>query len=113
MRCLTTAGITPEAERFTTGAISTEGQAGVVDLTARVADLVLDPMQETDLAGTSAGAAGSTTVPAQLPGLLTETSRRLGDMLHPAVRAASAPAPSAATTMAGRQRAFPHAEAPV
>ena len=39
-------------------------------------------------------------------------TRRLEDTLHPAVRAASARAPSAATSMADRQKAIRHAEAP-
>jgi hypothetical protein len=41
-----------------------------------------------------------------------ETLRLLEDTLHRAVRAGSARAPSAATTMADRQGAFRHAEAP-
>ncbi|MGB9202445.1 MAG: hypothetical protein WCB94_00585, partial [Terriglobales bacterium] len=110
--CTTMAGTTPGAERFTTGAISTEEQAGAGDSTARVAELALDPTQGTDLAGTSAGAAESTTVPALLPGHLRETGRQLEDTLHPAVRAASAPAPSAATAMADRPRAIRRAEVP-
>jgi len=113
MQCITTAGTTRVAERFTTEAISTEERVGAGDSTALVAEPALDPMQGTDLAGTAAGGAEFTTAPAQLPGLLTETSRRLEDMLHLAVRAASAQVPSAATTMGGRQRAFPHAEAAV
>ena len=58
------------------------------------------------------GAAEFTTVRAQPPGLSTETAGRLEDTLNPAVRAASARAPSAATTMAERPGAFPRAEAP-
>jgi len=83
-QCLTTVGITPGAERFTTEAVLPEEQAHAAELTT-----------------------------AQLPGLSTETSRRLGDTLNPAVSAASAPAPSADTAMADRLRAFPRAEAPV
>ena len=44
--------------------------------------------------------------------LSTETGRRREDTLHPAVRAASARAPSAASRRADRQRAIRHAEAP-
>ena len=60
----------------------------------------------------SADAAEFTTVPAQRPGLSTETTRLLEDTLNPAVRAASARAPSAATTRADRPGAIRHAEAP-
>ena len=59
-----------------------------------------------------AHAVESTTVPAQPPGLSTETSRLLEDTPNPAVRAAHARAPSAATTMADRPRAIRRAEAP-
>jgi len=52
------------------------------------------------------------TVPAQRPERSTETGRRREDTLHPAVRAASARALSAASGRAGRQRAIRHAEAP-
>jgi len=41
-----------------------------------------------------------------------EIVRRLADTLHLAVRAARAREPSAATTVADRPGAFPHAEAP-
>ena len=41
-----------------------------------------------------------------------ETGRRLEATLHPVVRAAYGPAPSAATAMAGRPRAIRRAEAP-
>ncbi len=61
--------------------------------------------------GTSLGAAEFTTVPAQRPGLSTGTPRRLEDTRNPAVRAASAQVPSAATIMADRPGAFRHAEA--
>ena len=53
-----------------------------------------------------------TTVPAQQPGLLKETITLLGDTLNPAVRAVSARAPSATTTMADRKGAFRRAEVP-
>jgi hypothetical protein len=57
------------------------------------------------------GAAEFTTILAQQPSRSTETSRRLADTLNLVARAASAPAPSAATTMADRQGAFRHTEA--
>ena len=82
---ITTTGTTPGPERFITGAPST---------------------------GVEEGAAGFTTAPAQRPGLSTETGRRLEDMPNPAVRAASARVPSAATDKADRPGAFRHAEAP-
>jgi len=61
---------------------------------------------------TPAAAAGLKTVPARRPGLLKETITLLEDTLNTAVRAASARAPSATTTMADRQGAFHRAEAP-
>jgi len=90
-QCSTMAGITPGAERFITGAISPEE--------ARAADLMV-------------AAAESTVHAAQPPGRSTETGRRHEAMLHPAVRAASARAPTAATTMADRPGAIRRAEAP-
>jgi hypothetical protein len=111
MQCLTTAGTTRVAERFTTGAIFIEEQAGAGDSTALAAELALDPMQGTGLAGTSAGAAESTTVPAERPGPSKETLRPLEDILHPAVKAALAQAPSAATTKVDRQGAIRPEEA--
>lgn len=80
---------------------------------AHAAELAGAGMEGTDLAGTFVLVAEFTTTRAQRPGLSTETGKRLEDMLHPAVRAASGPAPSAATTMADRPGAFLHAEAPV
>ena len=104
-QCITTAGTTPGAARFITGTISTEEEAGAAELRAGA-------QRREQASGTSARAAESTTVPAQPPGLSTETRRLLEDTPNPAVRAASARAPSAATTMADRQGAFRHAEAP-
>jgi hypothetical protein len=86
MQCLTMAGITPGAGRFTTGAVLREEQASGAELS---------------------------TVQGQRPGLSTEIGRRLGDTLHHAARVAYARAPSAATAMADRKRATRHAEAPV
>jgi hypothetical protein len=85
-QCSTTAGTTPGAERSTTGAVLPEEAAGAVGSTAGVAEA---------------------------PGLSTETGRQLEDTLHREVRVASAPAPTVVTIMADRQRAIPHAEAPV
>jgi hypothetical protein len=112
----------------------TRTPATAVDLTATGAQIVLAAMKGTgrqagtpvnalELAPAStkgigppmrmpAAAAGLKTVPAQRPGLLKETTKRLEDMLNPAVRAASARAPSATTTTADRRGAFRHAEAP-
>jgi len=53
------------------------------------------------------------TVPAQPPGLSTETGRLLEDTLNPAVRAARARAHSAAMTMVDRPEAIRHAAAAV
>jgi hypothetical protein len=86
MQYLTMAGITPGAERFTTGAVLPEEQASGAELS---------------------------TVRGQRPGLSTEIGKRLGDTLHPAARAAYARAPSAATAMVDRKRVTRHAEAPV
>ena len=61
----------------------------------------------------AAGAVGSTAGVAEAPGLSTETGRQLEDTLHREVRVASVPAPTVAMIMADRQRAIPHAEAPV
>ena len=71
-QCTTEAGITPGAERFTTGALLAERQ----------------------------------------PGRSTETGLRLEDTLHRAARAAHAQAPSVATSMADRRRAFLREEGP-
>jgi hypothetical protein len=94
------AGTTPGAERFITGAISIEEQARAAESTARAAEL-------------TAHAAELRTVPVQPPGLSKETGRRLEATLNPAVKAAPALVPSAATAMADRPRAIRHAEAPV
>src|SRR5580704_10242003 len=73
--CLTVAGITPGAGRFTTGAvlIAAERREGAVS-----------------------------TVPVEGPGLSMETGRRLEDTLRRGVRAASDRVPSAATTTVER-----------
>ena len=107
----TTAGITPGAERFTTGALLPEEQAGVVDLTARGAELVHAGTRGTGLV-TGGLAAEFTTVRVQRLGLSTETGRLLGDTPNREARVGPARAPSAATTMADRREAFLHAEAP-
>jgi hypothetical protein len=91
-QCITTAGTTPGATRFTAGAIFTEEQAGAAALPAT--------------------AAGFITARAGPTGLSTETPGLLEGTLNRAVRAGSAQAPSAATAMAGRRGATRHAEAP-
>jgi hypothetical protein len=98
---LAAAGTTPGATRFITGAASTEAEGRAVELTTVAASTEVERR-----------AAELTTVPAQRPERSMETGRRREDTLHPAVRAASAQAPSAASKRAGRQRAIRHAEAP-
>ena len=84
------AGTTPGATRFITGAVSTEAEAA-----------------RGGAAASAATRGGSfPTVPAQRPGLSTETARRLEDTLHPAVRAASARAPSAAIEKGGQAKSY-------
>src|ERR1022692_2177658 len=85
-QCMAAADTIPGAPHFTIGAISTEEVADAAELAPAPA-------------GTSQGAAEFPTVPAQQPDLSTEAPRLPEDTLHPAVRAASARAPSAATTM--------------
>jgi len=101
MPLLAAAGTTPGATRFITGAASTEAEGRAVELTTVAASTEVERR-----------AAELTTVPAQRPERSMETGRRREDTLHPAVRAASAQAPSAASKRAGRQRAIRHAEAP-
>src|SRR5271157_2464364 len=115
MQCTTTAGTTLGAERFITGATPTEQGAAAADLTvdrmAIAADFTASAASRVS-APTPPRAAESTTIPAPLPGLSRETDKRLEDTLHPAVRPAHGRVPSAATAMAGRQRAIRHAAAP-
>jgi hypothetical protein len=91
-QCITTTGTTRGATRSTTVAISTEVAAFAAEV--------------------SLGAAEFTTVLARRTGLSTGTPARLGDTLHPAVKAAFDPAPSAATIMADTHGANRHAEDP-
>lgn len=111
---LTTAGTTPGAIHFITGAASTGGVPGEAESTvATGVEFAPAPTQGTDLsAGTSVGMAELTTAPAQRLGLSMEIARLREDTLNHAVRAACARAPSAATTMAARPEAFRHEEAP-
>src|ERR1035437_9206404 len=68
-QCITTAGTTPGAPRFTTGAVTTEEES-------RAAQLAPAPTQGTGLPPeTLADAAEFTTVPAQRPDLSTEALR--------------------------------------
>src|SRR5208337_4777953 len=94
-QCTTMPGTIPGAGRFITGAMPIEQEAGAAELTAAAAELVPVSMQGTG-PGTWAHVAKLTTVPAPPPGLSKETGRRLEATLNPAVRAASARAPSAA-----------------
>ena len=81
---LTTAGITPGAEPFITGAVLHEEKQGVGELPA---------------------------APVRRLGLSTEIGRRLGDTPHHAARAAYVRAHLAVTVMAVRQGVIPRAEA--
>src|SRR5580698_6924041 len=83
---ITTRHTTPTAELFITAAITTMAQSRT---------------------------AMFTTVPAQPPGLSTAIARQLEDTLNRAVRAVSAPALTAAMTMADRCGVTRPAEAPV
>jgi hypothetical protein len=67
---------------------------------------------EHEVAGLTAHAAESITVPVQQPGPSTEIRRRLEAMLNPAVRLAFTRAPIAATNAVARQGAIHLAEAP-
>ena len=112
MQLLTTEGITPGATHFTTAAISTE-EGREAELTAAAVDSTPAPTPGTGLpTGMSVRAAESATVLAQQPDLPTETHGLLEDTRNPAVKVGRARAPSAATTVADRQRAIRHAEAP-
>jgi hypothetical protein len=87
--------------------------ATAADLVETAAEIVPAAMKRTGLPmRTPAPAASLKTVPAQRSGLLKETITLLEDTLNLAVRAASARAPSATTTMAGRKGVFRHAEVP-
>jgi len=59
-----------------------------------------------------ARARATSTVPAQSPGRSAEAGRLLADTQNLAVRLAHARVPLATSSMAGRQEASPHAEAP-
>jgi len=95
-----TTGTTPGAIRFTTETITIDKEASVALLPSCVAEYF-------------AAAVLFTTARAEPSSPSTEIPGLLEDMRNPAVRAASAPAPSAATTMADRKGAFRHAEAAV
>src|SRR6266852_4401215 len=94
---ITTTGTTPIAERFITGTPS-------IAVEASVAEGLTGPEE--------ASAAEGSTGPVQRAGLSTETTRLPEVTRHLTARAASAPAPSAATTMADKPEAFLHAETP-
>jgi hypothetical protein len=99
-----TAGTIPAATRFITGPILGGVDSGAADSTTAA-------MAETGSAAETA--ADSRTAPDRPPGLSTETGKLPEDTLNLEVRAVCARAPSAATTMAAKPGAFPHAEVPV
>jgi hypothetical protein len=112
-RYTTMAGITRAATRFITGAMFTGKEAREAVSTATAAELAAAPTRGMAVDSTVVElTTGLTIVLAQAPGLSTETSKRREDTLNPAVRAESARAPSVATIMADRPKAFRHAEAP-
>src|ERR1700687_5168363 len=87
--------------------------ASAAELTATVAEIVPASMKGTGRPmGTQATGAVVSTGPVQRPDLSTGTARLLEDSRNPAVRAASARAPSAAMTMADKKEAFRSAAAP-
>src|SRR5258705_11658667 len=97
-----TIGTTPGATRFTTGTTSIGEEASAAELTATVARIVPASTKGTGRpTGTQASGPDVSTGLAQRPDLSTETARPLEDMRNPAVKAASARAPSAAMTTAG------------
>src|ERR1700675_2251704 len=111
---MTTIATTPEAARFTTETITTEGAMPAVGSPAIAAEIVAAPMKGTGLPARMPAAAGPLrAVPAQPPGLLRETTRLLEGTLNHVVRAARARAPSAATTMAERPGVIPLVGVPV
>jgi len=112
-RCTAAAGTTPAATRFITAAISTGPEARVV-VTGCGAELDPVLMLVTGLRmETLEHAAELATVPAQWPGLSTETPRLPEATRRPAVKAASDPARLAAILTADRPGATPREAAPV
>jgi len=117
MQLLAAAGITPGATRFITGTPTTEVEGRAAELiTAATSTGAEAQAVEFPTAATSTEAGGAAAdfpaVPAQRTGLSTATSRRREDTLHPAVRAALARAPSAASRRADKPRPIRHGEAP-
>src|ERR1700722_17970748 len=96
---LITAGTTRGARRFTTEATTTTVEAHVAGSMASAVDSLAD-------------AADSAIIPEQPPGLSMEILVPPEATPTPAARAASAPAPSAATTMVARREAIRRAVAP-
>jgi len=110
---MTTTGTTPGAPRFITGTTTIEEETRAAELTATAARIVPAATKRVGHpARTLASEAANPTVPPQRPGHLKETTTLLEDTLNLAVRAASARAPSAATTTAERQGAIHRAEVP-
>lgn len=97
------AGITPVAGRSITGALTIGEGVSAADLTLEA--------QETGLPVQGADAAEFTTVPVQRPSLSKETTKRLEDTPHLAVRAEPAPALLATMIMAENPGVIRHAEA--
>jgi len=96
---LTTTGTIPGATRFSTETITIDKEASAALLPSCVAeDFAAAVMCITARAGPPGRSK-------EIPGLLVDT-------LNPAVRAASAPVPSATTAMADRKGAFRNAAAP-
>lgn len=115
-----TTGTTPAAPRFTTGIHTTEEEASAAELAVTVAALAASAADLGPVAtqgtgrrmGMSAGAAGSSTVPALRLTLLVVTTKLLEDTPNLAVSPAPARAPSAATIMADKPGPIRHAAAP-
>src|ERR1700739_717841 len=107
-----TIGTTPGATRFITATATIEAEKRAAELTAAAARIVPAATRVGRPARTPASEAVNPIVPGQRPGLLKETIAPLADMLNLAVRAASARAPSAVTTMAERHGPIPRAAAP-
>jgi hypothetical protein len=103
---MTTTGTAPGAIRFSIETITIAKEACGALRPTWVA------LRPASVAEVLAAAVRFTTARAERLGLSPEIPGLLEDMPNPAVRAASAPVPSAATTMADRYEVFRHAEPP-
>lgn len=114
---LAAAGTTPGATRFITGTPTTEAGAQAAEFPAGAASTQVGvraaefPPRATSTE-VEARAAEFITVPAQRSVHSTGTGRRREDTLRPAVRPAFAPAPSAASRRADRQKPIRLADKP-